>query len=77
MQIIQRFQRGSGPQTQDGKRERKVTKKNEYAEIITQRIQEKTLIGSVVNRGEMEKSETKAGKEMTVKRTLMRGLHRK
>lgn len=32
MQIIQRFQRGSGPQTQDGKRERKVTKKNEYAE---------------------------------------------
>lgn len=73
MQIIQRFQRGSGPQTQDGKRERKVTKKNEYAEIITQRIQEKTLIGSVVNRGEMEKS----GKEMTVKRTLMRGLHRK
>lgn len=53
MQIIQRFQRGSGPQTQDGKRERKVTKKNEYAEIITQRIQEKTLIGSVVNRGEM------------------------
>lgn len=39
MQIIQRFQRGSGPQTQDGKRERKVTKKNEYAEIITQRIQ--------------------------------------
>lgn len=77
MQIIQRFQRGSGPQTQDGKRERKVTKKNEYAKIITQRIQEKTLIGSVVNRGEMEKSETKSGKEMTVKRTLMRGLHRK
>lgn len=77
MQIIQRFQRGSGPQTQDGKRERKVTKKNEYAEIITQRIQEKTLIGSVVNRGEMEKSETKSGKEMTVKRKLMRRLHRK
>lgn len=72
MQIIQCFQRGSGPQTQDGKRER-----NEYAEIITQRIQEKTLIGSVVNRGEMEKSETKSGKEMTVKRKLTRGLHRK